>query len=240
MPHAIHVVPAGGEAAFLAPLHVDTLSGIGPKTTARLHALGITTLGEIAWTRSSDVRAHFAPRQAEMLIRWAKGIDHTPLVLQHVAKSLSHSTTFLRDTNEREVVAGTLVTLAYELARRLLHKQMRAWVVSCYVRWDIHHGVGRQARLPRATSTGSELAERVLILLDAVWDGVRTIRHVGVAVAGLGAYPAQLGLWDEPTSDDAEQRAEVAISEAEEFMGHAASTHRLSQIPAKRWSAHDA
>ena len=240
MPHAILVVPTGGEAAFLAPLPVDTLCGVGPKTTARLHALGIMTLGEIAWTRSSDIRAHFSRRQAEELIRWSKGIDHAPLVFHQVAKSLSHSTTFLRDTNERELIAGTLVTLTYELARRLQHKQLRARVVSCYLRWDIHSGDGRQARLVRASSDGRELSERVLQLLDMLWDGVCTVRHVGVAVSGLGDYPAQLGLWDEPACDTSEQAAEDAISDAEEFMGHAASTHRLSHTPTKRWSAHDA
>jgi hypothetical protein len=92
----------------------------------------------------------------------------------------------------------------------------------------------------RASNDGRELSERVLQLLDVLWDGACTVRHVGVAVSGLGDYPAQLGLWDEPACDDAEQQAEAAIQDAEEFMGHAASTHRLSHTPTKRWSAHDA
>jgi len=239
MPQAIYAVPQGEEARFLAPLPVDTLCGIGPKTTQRLHALGITTLGEIGWTREADIRAAFSPRQANELIRWARGIDHTPLVFMRPPKSLSHETTFMRDTSDVLVVESTLLTLTYELARRLQRKQLRCYVVSCRIRWDMRESVARQARLVRASDQGDEIYARVHDLLHYLWDGKRAIRLVGVGVSQLGDYPAQLGLWDSLTSADAEQQAQRVIVAAEQFLGRPLSTHRLAQSATKRWTPAD-
>lgn len=241
MPHAIYVVPTGQEAAFLAPLPVETLCGIGPKTTRRLHELGIGTLGELGWQRCSDVEAYFPARQARELIRWARGIDDRPLQLARPAKSLSHETTFLRDVNDRAVVVGTVLTLAQALAQRLFHKRLRCWVVHCRIRWDMHQGVARQMRLARATHHATEIFVAACQLLDELWDGQRHMRLVGVGVAHLGVYPEQLGFWDAELVDQGEQwaaHAATAIADAEAFQGHPLSTQRIGHRATRRWSPH--
>ena len=245
MPHAIYVVPPGGEATFLGPLPVDTLCGIGPKTTEKLHGLGVMTLGEIGWTRCSDIRAAFLARHAEELIRMARGIDETPMVYAYTAKSLSHMTTFMRNVDDPAVIESTLLTLSYDLARRLQRKNMRCKVVHCQIRWDIHSSIGRQSALSRATNQGPEIYERARFLLRCLWDQRREIRLVGVGVAQLGDYPQQLGFWDAPLqdiatvpvpADPAEGRAIKIIEDAEQYMGKALSTHRMANMVAKRWS----
>ncbi len=239
LPRAVQVVPIGQEAAFLAPLPVDTLCGIGPKTTQQLHALGITTLGELGWLRCSDVRAHFAHRQAEELIRWARGIDHSPLQGVRPAKSLSHETTFLRDSNDRTLVLATLWTLAQAIAQRLERQQLRCWVVHCRVRWDVHAAVAKQTRLPRATADANELFVYVGVLLDELWDGQRSMRLVGMGVSQLGYYPRQLGFWDAELADDQQawsQHADEAIADAEQLLGRPLNTQRLGEQRLQRWS----
>ena len=241
MPHAIYVVPAGQESAFLAPLPVETLCGIGPKTTRRLHELGIGTLGELGWQRCSDVQAHFSARQAAELIRWARGIDERPLQQVRPAKSLSHETTFLRDVTDRAVVVGTVLTLAQALAHRLRHKRLRCWVVHCRIRWDMHHAVAKQTRLTRATHQATEIFVAACRLLDDLWDGRQSMRLVGVGVAQLGVYPEQLGFWDAELADQGEQwaaSATTAIAAAEAFQGHPLSTQRIEHRAARRWSPH--
>jgi len=241
MPHAIYVVPAGQEAAFLAPLPVDTLCGIGPKTTRRLHELGIGTLGELGWQRCSDVQAQFPARQAAELIRWARGIDERPLQQARPAKSLSHETTFLRDVTDRAVVVGTLLALAQALAHRLSHKHLRCWVVHCRIRWDMHHAVAKQTRLTRATHQAAEIFVAACHVLDDLWDGQRSIRLVGVGVAQLGTYPEQLGFWDSELADQEMQwavSASTTIAEAEAFQGHPLSTQRIGHRATRRWSPH--
>jgi len=236
LPRAIYVVPHGQEAAFLAPLPVQTLCGIGPKTTQRLWDLGITTLGEIAWTRQSDIRATFTRRHAEELIRWAQGIDDSALEYDVQPKSFSHATTLMRDVAEPAVIESTLLTLSYDVARRLQHKQLRGWVVSCYVRWDDRHGVGRQSRLARATNLGDEIYARASHILAHLWDGKRLVRHVAVGVSQVGPYPQQLGFWDAEDDGRAEQAAIEIIDETEQFWGKPLSTHRMARGALRRFS----
>ena len=231
----------GQESAFLAPLPVETLCGIGPKTTHQLHELGIVTLGELGWQRCSDVEAHFPARQAAQLIRWARGIDERPIQQAQPAKSLSHETTFLRDVNDRALVVGTVLTLAQALAYRLQHKQLRCWVVHCRIRWNMQQSVAKQARLPRATHQAAEIFVTACQLLDALWDGQRSMRLVGVGVAQLGRYPEQLGFWDAELVDQGEQwsvAATTAIIDAEAFQGHPLSTQRIGHRATRRWSPH--
>lgn len=239
MPRAIYVVAPGQEAAFLAPLPVDALCGIGPKTTQKLHDMGIRSLGELGWVRESDVRVHFHARQAEQLIRWARGIDDTPLQRARPPKSLSHETTFLRDVHDRTLVVGTVLTLAQAVAQRLQRQQLRGWVVHCRIRWDIYAAVAKQARLTRATDQASEIFGQATRLLDGLWDGQRSMRCIGIGVAQLGAYPQQLGFWDAELVDDAlvwAQAADEAIGDAEELLGRPLTTQRIGAHRPQRWS----
>jgi hypothetical protein len=103
----------------------------------------------------------------------------------------------------------------------------------------MREAVARQARLPRATDQGDEIYARVHDLLCYLWDGKRAIRLVGVGVAQLGDYPAQLGLWDSQVRDGAEQQAQTVIVAAEQFLGRPLSTHRLAQSATKRWTPAD-
>ena len=103
----------------------------------------------------------------------------------------------------------------------------------------MREAVAHQARLPRATDRGDEIYARVHDLLCYLWDGKRSIRLVGVGVSQLGDFPAQLGLWDSPISDGAEQQAQTVIVAAEQFLGRPLSTHRLAQSTLKRWTPHD-
>lgn len=236
LPQAIYIVPHGQEAAFLAPLPVQTLCGIGPKTTQRLWDLGIITLGEIAWTRQSDIRATFTRRHAEELIRWAQGIDERVLEYDVQPKSFLHATTLMRDMAEPAVIESTLLTLSYDVARRLQHTQLRGWVVSCYVRWDNRQGVGRQSRLARATNLGDEIYARASHILAYLWDRQRLIRHVAVGVSQIGSYPQQLGFWDVDDNGQAEQAALALIEESEQFLGKPLSTHRMARGALRRSS----
>ncbi|MGH2346035.1 MAG: DNA polymerase Y family protein, partial [Chloroflexota bacterium] len=77
-PQGFVVVPGGTEAAFLAPLSVEKLWGVGPRTAERLRELGLATLGELAAYDPADLAATFGPRRAIDLCRTAQGIDDSP------------------------------------------------------------------------------------------------------------------------------------------------------------------
>lgn len=87
-PRALVVVPAGEEVAFLAPLPVSMLWGVGPKTEQRLAALGIRTIGELAAYDEHELTACFGVAGSQMW-QHARGCDARPVTTEHVTKSIS-------------------------------------------------------------------------------------------------------------------------------------------------------
>ena len=110
-PNAITVVPPGEEAAFLAPLPVSALWGVGPKSAARLEGMGIHTIGDLAQMSPAALVSHFGKNGAD-LARHARGIDDAPVVTTHEVKSISQETTFERDLRESEALRRTLLDLS--------------------------------------------------------------------------------------------------------------------------------
>ncbi|GIK37886.1 MAG: DNA polymerase IV [Chloroflexota bacterium] len=106
-PNALQVVPPGQEAAFLAPLPVESLWGVGPKTAERLHGLGLRTIGDLArWPEADLVRRFGQP--GHDLARHAKGLDERPVVTEHEAKSISQEITFVKDVTDDPILRETL------------------------------------------------------------------------------------------------------------------------------------
>ncbi|MDQ2807858.1 MAG: DNA polymerase IV [Chloroflexota bacterium] len=92
-PDGLLAVPAGGEAAFLAPLPVGVVWGIGPKRQAELAARGITTIGQLAALDEDTARVLFGRWGSEVL-DLAHGYDPRPVVADRDSKSISSETTF--------------------------------------------------------------------------------------------------------------------------------------------------
>src|SRR5262249_36811531 len=84
-PNAIQVVPPAKEAEFLAPLPINELWGVGPKTAERLRRLNIQTIGDLAEWRESDLIVMFGKHGAD-LSREARGIDDRPVETEHDTK----------------------------------------------------------------------------------------------------------------------------------------------------------
>ena len=108
-PNAIQVVPPGEEAAFLAPLPVEELWGVGPKTAEQLARLGLRTIGDIARWPESDLVRRFG-KHGEQLAERAR-IDERPVETVRETKSISKETTFARNVSDA-ATPGTLRRLA--------------------------------------------------------------------------------------------------------------------------------
>jgi DNA polymerase-4 len=134
MPQAICVVPPGDEATFLAPLPTTALWGVGPKTAAKLAALGIHTIGEIAAWPAADLARHFVQHGADLAHR-ARDSDDRPIVIERAAKSISQETTFARDVDDRATLERTLREQAAEIAQQLRRKDLMGTTVKLKIRW---------------------------------------------------------------------------------------------------------
>ncbi|MBC7260640.1 MAG: DNA polymerase IV, partial [Chloroflexi bacterium] len=114
-PRGLLVVPPGEEAAFLAPLAVEYLWGVGKVTAERLHSLGVQTIGQLAALPDQQMRAIFGSAAAEMHRR-ALGIDDSPVGIEARRKSVSQEHTFPRDVADIRTLQRYLLEMSEELA----------------------------------------------------------------------------------------------------------------------------
>lgn len=199
-PGGLTIVRPGDEAAFLAPLPVRVLWGVGPVTAQRLSELGVTTVGELAQLPEATLRDLFGQRGAEMAER-ARGIDTRPIVTEHEPKSISSETTFTRDLVTIESMQEHLRRLSREVAERLQEKELAAGTVALKLRYADFSTLSRQMRLDVPTQDVEELYRGAVVLLDRTWQHGRPVRLLGVGAHTLSAPTGQLrlGLFgDEP------------------------------------------
>ncbi len=215
-PFGLTIVPAGAEAAFLAPLPADMLWGVGPKTSARLTQLGMKTIGDIAhWPEPELVRL-FGENGRE-LAQHARGLDRRPIVTEHETKSISQETTFARDVRDDRSLEQTLRELAAEVARNLNKEGLAGTTVKLKLRWPDFTTLTRQTTLPQRTDRAEEIAKAAIDLLRAVRKPGQAVRLIGVGVSGLGEPVRQLSLWDR--RPEKSQELETAIEQLRQKFG---------------------
>ncbi len=194
-PGGLVVVPPGEEAAFLAPLPVGMLPGVGPKTEKGLKGMGVATIGDLAALTPAALRPLFGRRAPDMLHR-ARGVDPRPVVPWREPKSRSAETTFPRDVVERETLERTLRRLAERVARRLRREGLAGSTVRLKIRWPDFITQTRQMQLPQPTGHEGEIYAAARGLLAKVWRPGQPVRLIGVGVAGLGPAVRQLRLFE--------------------------------------------
>ena len=118
-PDGLAVIEPGAEAAFLAPLPIRSLPGMGPKSTEAVERLGVRTIGDLLLPRFESALARLLGTRLASFQSLARGLDSDPVVADREAKSTSHETTFDEDTNDpavlEPIIHGFLETLAHEL-----------------------------------------------------------------------------------------------------------------------------
>lgn len=228
-PCAIEVVLPGEEAAYLNKLPVKALWGVGPKTEARLAKLGVKTIGDLARLPEGMLEGKFGQAGREMS-RHAQGIDERPVVVEHVARSISSETTFERDVTSPVVLRETLQRLSEDVARSLRDKGLCAGTVRLKIRWQDFSLNTRQESLAQPTDQDGEITETAQRLLDTIWTEQRPVRLIGVGAAKLVERVHQLSLWDTPKQK--ERRLISALDELRERFGEGA-VRRLKGNPPK-------
>lgn len=130
-PQGFSLVPPGEEAAYLAPLLVEDMPGIGPRTAEAMHAAGIYTLGDLAARPPGDRWADWGPYARGEARGSVAGVDEG-----EGRKSLSVETTFAKDLRASEALWDLLREVAEEAGHRLRHEGMQARTVSVKVKYS--------------------------------------------------------------------------------------------------------
>ena len=225
-PDGLVLVPAGGEIAFLHPLPVRALWGVGEATHARLEELGVHTVGELAALPRDLLERRLGPALGGHLSDLASARDDRPVAPGGPARSVSVEETFAADLAGRAAMEEELLRLADRLAGRLRRVGAAARTVGLKVRFSDFTTITRSATLPVAVDTAQDLYHTALELLDRAAVGRRRVRLLGLGGEQLdGAEsPRQLGLepprWGE---------VETAVGKVRERFGReAVSRARLA------------
>ena len=198
-PRGFVVVEPGDEAAFLAPLPLRRLPGLGPSAERALNGLGISTLGQLAALPVDTVQRRVGRAAGRSLWERAQGIDESPVTIPGAPRSVSREETFARDVGQRAALHARIAELASDVAGRLRTGGWTARTVTLKLRYSDFTTITRQETLPSATATDTTVRDAALVLLDAAWSG-DAVRLLGVGVTGLESAP-QLDLFNQPATD---------------------------------------
>ena len=233
-PDGFVVVALGKERAFLDPLPISRLWGVGPKTEARLQRLGLQTIGRIAQTPVETLEAMLGGAGRD-LWELANGMDDREVVPEQEAKSIGAETTFEKDTDDREEIRRTILELSDRVGRRLRREGYLAGGVTLKFRDHLFRTLTRAAILDHPTDVGDDLFREAWKLLQRVsWTGKR-VRLLGVTATRLlaAAEPpgGQMPLF-QPAADPRRQLARTVDAIQERFGADAIA--RATLLPKDR------
>lgn len=203
-PDGLVVVAPGTEAAFLAPLPISRLWGVGEKTAATLAELGVRTIGDLG-ALPDDLLLRRLGNHGPVLAQRARGIDPSPVSVADPARSVSHEHTFDIDTSDSEVLERTLLALSEGVAGRLRAGGVKARTVAVKVRDSSFRTISRQRTLQEPTDQTEVVFAAAMELARPQLRGVR-VRLLGVAASHLGEGE-QIPLFD---ADERKRRATEA------------------------------
>jgi len=232
-PDALVVVEPGDEAAFLAPLPVSRLWGVGPRVRQALADYGVTTIGQLAAVPAATLRRRFGRHGVDLGQR-ARGIDPSPVVPGHAPKSIGHEHTFNTDVTERTGLDGTLLWLSEAVAGRLRRHHMAAGGVQLKLRYEGFETLTRQATLPHPTTDAQVLLGVIHRLLDRTLQPGRAVRLIGITAISL-VDAQQLTLFDDGLR--VQRLAEATDAVRDKFGDRAITRARLLRdAPERRFS----
>ncbi|MDP9436868.1 MAG: DNA polymerase IV [Actinomycetota bacterium] len=218
-PDGLLVVPADQVVAFLHPLPVGALWGVGDKTEDVLRRLGLHTVGELANTPLGTLQRALGPGVGAHLHALAWGRDERRVTPSEPDKSVGAEETFPTDVDDPAVIARELLRLSERTAARLRAKEQVGRTVSIKVRFADFTTITRARTLREATDVGREVYETALALFQALGLERARLRLVGVRVEGItdaACAPRQLLLGER---DSGWREAERAVDRAARRFG---------------------
>jgi len=180
----VKVVEPDEVLAFLHPLPVQALWGVGPKTLEKLHRLGVDTIEDLASLDERTITSSLGTANGLHLRRLANGLDDRDVVPQQRAKSIGHEETFARDHHELPSLQHELVRLGDSVASRLRAANVAGRTVSIKVRFHDFRTVTRSVTLATAVDTGPDVVRAATNLLERI-DPTPGVRLLGIHVSQL-------------------------------------------------------
>lgn len=225
-PNGLLCVQPGAETAFLAPLDVRKLPGVGKVSEQKLHELGIHRVGDLTRLETSFLQRLFG-QWGLALAGKSRGLDaggwfDAEIGAHEDPKSISHEHTFDEDTADREKLEATLARLTGKVARRLREHGFHARTVHLKLRDSSFRTLTRARTLPAPEQLDRELIEASRELFLKAWDRSK-VRLIGVGVSGFESTAGQLDLL-EGERKERERRALAAVDRLRDKFGESSVT----------------
>ncbi|MDT8319202.1 MAG: DNA polymerase IV [Xanthomonadales bacterium] len=207
-------VPADGARAFLDPMPVTRLWGIGKRTAPRLRALGVLTIGQLRRVDVSVLQTALGKR-AEHFQRLARGEDSREVTPARADKSISHEVTFDANVLDRTELLAELQRQVEKVAARLRAREQMATTVVVKVRDACFQTVTRSRSMPACSNSTRTLYRLARALLEA-WreDHQGTpVRLLGMGVTGIEGNAAKCRVSDSMRENASTNGASERIGE---------------------------
>jgi len=194
-PNGYLEIPAGKETAFLWPLTVDKIPGVGKQTLIQLQSLGINTIEQLAHIPIDQLEYSFGKWGRRM---WEKahGIDHNIVERYSEQKSISHENTFHEDYNDVNFLHKELIRLCEETAFDLREEKKLTGCVTVKIRYHDFETVSRQ-EVVHYTALDDVLIAKVKSLFNKLYKKGNKVRLLGVRFSQLIPFNVQMNLFDQ-------------------------------------------
>lgn len=222
-PDAVTVISAENYREVVWSLPAEELLYVGKATKRKLNGVGIYTIGDIARAEESFLLRRLG-KWGSYLWRFANGLDDTEVVRvgeEENVKSIGNSLTNYRDLENEEEVFTLIWLLADSVAMRLRESGLgRARTVHLWVRDAKLSDFGRQARLPRASRSGSEIGAFACKLFSESYPWREKVRGVGVSVSGFERGNEQLDLFSDFGKEEKSERLDETLDRIRKKYGN--------------------
>ncbi len=183
-PDGLVMVEPENVQAFLDPLPISRIWGVGPKTEERLKGIGVKTIEQLRNLEADLLQKRFG-KMGGHLWQLANGIDNRSVVTERKATSLSQERTFFEDTNDEEQLTQVIQKLSTRIAERLAKHGQGGRTVTLKLRYSDFTTLTRQISFRHLVCGSQEIQEVAVRLLDRHWDRRRKVRLIGISVSPL-------------------------------------------------------
>jgi DNA polymerase-4 len=199
-PNGVLWIIPGCEAAFLAPLDVRKIPGVGKVTEKNLHAQAIRKVGDLTRLDDGFLEQRFG-KWGLALAGKSRGLDaggwfDTGIGEASDPKSVSHEHTFGEDTNDLQVLEGTLARLSEMVGRRLRENGLHARTLQLKLRYSDFSTITRAHSIDRPTQIDTEIFEEARALFHKNWKRGSRVRLLGIHASCFQDAHGQLDLLD--------------------------------------------
>ena len=204
-PNGVLWIVPGQEAAFLAPLDIRKIPGVGKVTEKSLHECGIRKVGDLARLDEAFLKERFGAIGLALAGK-SRGEDAGGWFAGEIGghedpKSISHEHTFDTDLAHQGQLEATLAKLAEMVGRRLREHGLHARTIQLKLRYTGFITITRAHTLARSTQLDNELFDAARALFRANWTPGQTVRLLGVQTSHFGPPTGQINLLDGGKND---------------------------------------